>query len=303
MAEASDGSNTTLAGIAITALLGIFVALIVLVMRMTSAAEEEEKQAKGKEKGQKRRGALDRMQRGAATAGDDDDGDDADDGEDEGRAGRRNAAKDQKKKEKKEQQAQAAGLRAEREKGKSEKQQKYSAKQAEKEAERLKQEEAEKKAREEKEKKEAEEFDQWKGMFEVEEEGQGDPDGGDGVTAVEKFIEYVKVRKMVHLEDLAADFKMRTSACIDRLNELMKLGRLNGIFDDRGKFIYVTQEELENLSDWLKRKGRINRADLVATCNRVIRLNPTEDDKARLKEEARAALNACDAEGDGAEES
>merc|ERR1712242_127363 len=89
--------------------------------------------------------------------------------------------------------------------------------------------------------------------------------------------------------DLAAEFRMRTSVAIERLEQLEKLGRLSGIFDDRGKYVYITAEEMSGVAEWLKSKGRINRADLVAACNRIIRLNPTEEDKAKLQQEARTA--------------
>merc|ERR1740138_1329402 len=125
-------------------------------------------------------------------------------------------------------------------------------------------------------------------MFAVEAEGEEDSGTAD-TGAVERFIEYIKVRKVVNLEDLAADFRMRTSAAIDRVKELEKLGRISGIFDDRGKFVYITIEEMVGVAEWLQKKGRINRADLVAACNRIIRLNPTEEDKARLQQEATKA--------------
>merc|ERR1712046_145027 len=126
-----------------------------------------------------------------------------------------------------------------------------------------KKEEAQKKAAEEKEKKEQEEFDKWKDMFTVEAEGEDDggiTDGG----AVERFIDYIKVRKVVSLEDLAAEFSMRTSAAIERLKELERQGRISGIFDDRGKFVYITDEEMTSPADWLKGEGRISRTGLVA---------------------------------------
>merc|ERR1712187_985435 len=101
---------------------------------------------------------------------------------------------------------------------------------------------------------------------------------------------------MGNLEDIAAEFRMKTTAAIDRLEQLEKLGHLSGIFDDRGKYVYITKEEMAGVADWLKSRGRINRADLVAACNRIIRLNPTEEDKAKLEQEAKSAAAALDEE-------
>merc|ERR1712150_59407 len=142
---------------------------------------------------------------------------------------------------------------------------------------------------------EQEEFDKWKEMFAVDAEGEADSASKDD-SAIENFINYVKMRKMVNLEDLAAEFRMRTSNAINRLQELEKLGRLSGIFDDRGKFVYITTEEMADVAKWLKKKGRINRQELVAACNRFVRLNPTEEDKEKLQKEALSA--AADLEED-----
>merc|ERR1712113_1004509 len=133
----------------------------------------------------------------------------------------------------------------------------------------------------------------WKEMFAVDAEGEADADNRDA-SAVERFIDYVKVRKVVTLEDIAAEFRMKTAAAIDRLQQLESLGRLSGIFDDRGKYIYITQDEMSGVAEWLKKRGRINRADLVAACNRIIRLNPTEEDKVKLQQEAHSAVAALE---------
>jgi len=266
-----------------------------VVLKLGSSTETEDPNPKAKAKATpKKRGALDRMARQAAESEDED----VDDGAvGEGRAGRREAQKQQKKQEKKE--AAAANrehreeMEREREEESSKKTDKYSQKQKAKEEERLAREEAERKEREEKEKKEQAEFDDWKNMFSVEAEGEDNSDQADA-GAVEKFVDYIKVRKVVNLEDLAADFKMKTSVAIDRLKDLEKLGRLSGIFDDRGKYVYITTEEMAGVAEWLKNKGRISRADLVAACNKIVRLNPTEEDKARLQHEASSAVDALD---------
>mmetsp|Transcript_58665 Transcript_58665/g.132206 ORF Transcript_58665/g.132206 Transcript_58665/m.132206 type:complete len:314 (+) Transcript_58665:80-1021(+) len=306
MAEpGGGGTDLRLAALCITLLLGIFGALAYLVLRAGGEEAKPEAKATG---GQRRRGALDRMQRDAARGtasstgqgrGDSADAEDDDDDDGQGagagdRAARRNVQKQQKKQEKREQQHAERDARQQRETGKQEKQQKYSEKQQQKEAERQKKEEEERKAKESKAKQEQADFDKWKDMFAVDAEGEQDA-ADSSETTVGRFIDYVKMRKVVNLEDIAADFQMKTSAAIDRLERLQELGRLSGIFDDRGKFVFITPEEMTAVADWLKKKGRINRADLVAGCNRLIRLNPTEEDKAKLQQEAHSAAEAEDA--------
>ena len=46
---------------------------------------------------------------------------------------------------------------------------------------------------------------------------------------------------MVLLEDLAAQFHLKTQEAIDRVTQLQEDGLLTGVIDDRGKFIYISQ--------------------------------------------------------------
>lgn len=286
---AEENGDMRLAIIALTCLFAVFGGILFVVLRMTGGSEEEKLDANQKDK--RKRGALDRMQRG------DEDGEGAEEEDDDGAGdaggGRRNDQRDRKRQDRQEAAAAMRQQRQQRDQELNAKQEKYNEKQREKDAAREKLDDAEKKSRDDKEKKEQEEFEKWKEMFTVEAEGV--EDGGSADSApVERFVEYIKVRKVVNLEDLAADFHMRTSAAIDRLKELERIGRISGIFDDRGKFVYITVEEMAGVAEWLKNKGRINRADLVAACNKLVRINPTEEDKARLRREASSAVDALD---------
>jgi len=59
------------------------------------------------------------------------------------------------------------------------------------------------------------------------------------------------------LEDIAMQFKMKTSNVIEKIQLLDKEGRLSGVIDDRGKFIYITQQELESVAKFVQRRGRV----------------------------------------------
>lgn len=50
--------------------------------------------------------------------------------------------------------------------------------------------------------------------------------------------------KVVNMDELAACFNLRTEEAVDRLNYMLESDRLTGVTDDRGKFIYITPEEL-----------------------------------------------------------
>ncbi|KAG7190371.1 hypothetical protein KM043_006480 [Ampulex compressa] len=148
-------------------------------------------------------------------------------------------------------------------------------KQSEKErAEELRIEEAEKKAREEKERKDYEEYLKMKEAFSIEEEGYEEGDKEDEENLLQKFIEYIKENKVVVLEDLAAHFKLKTTAVVERIQELQASGTLTGVIDDRGKFIYISQQELEAVAKFVRQRGRVTIAELAENSNQLINLNP-----------------------------
>lgn len=135
-------------------------------------------------------------------------------------------------------------------------------------------EEEERKAREEKERKEHEEYLKMKEAFNIEEEGfeEGDIESEN---LLQEFVNYIKDQKVVVIEDLAAHFKLKTQACIDRLKDLQNDDILTGVIDDRGKFIYVSQEEMKSVAKFIRQRGRVAISELVENSNKLINLTPT----------------------------
>ncbi|XP_066998488.1 DDRGK domain-containing protein 1 [Anabrus simplex] len=143
--------------------------------------------------------------------------------------------------------------------------------------EREKELEEERKALEEKERKEQEEYMKMKEMFSVEEEGFDEGGNSDSEeNLLQEFVSYIKNMKVVVLEDLAATFKLKTQNVIDRIQDLQKDGILTGVIDDRGKFIYISQEELTAVSKFVKQRGRVSIAELAESSNQLINLNPVQ---------------------------
>lgn len=149
---------------------------------------------------------------------------------------------------------------------------KAAAREKEEEQQRL---EEEKKIREEKERQEHEEYLKMKEAFSVEEEGY-DENGGDGDenNLLQEFISYIKNMKVVILEDLGAHFKLKTQNVINRIQDLQSDGMLTGVVDDRGKFIYISQEELEAVAKFVKQRGRVSITELAESSNQLINMNP-----------------------------
>ena len=50
-----------------------------------------------------------------------------------------------------------------------------------------------------------------------------------------QFIDFIQERKTVALDDVAAEFGLRTQDVINRIQGLEAMGRLTGVMDDRGK--------------------------------------------------------------------
>jgi len=51
--------------------------------------------------------------------------------------------------------------------------------------------------------------------------------------------------------------------------------------DDRGKYIYISKEEMQAVADFIKRQGRVSISHLASKSNQFIDLEP----KAQLVEE------------------
>lgn len=149
-------------------------------------------------------------------------------------------------------------------------------KQAEKEhAEQLRVEEAEKKIREEKEKREYEEYLKMKEAFSVEEEGY-EQENRECENLLQQFLAYIKLNKVLILEDLAAHFGLKTASVVERIQELQANGNLTGVIDDRGKFIYISEDELEAVAKFVRQRGRVSIAELAENSNSLINLTPAE---------------------------
>lgn len=145
---------------------------------------------------------------------------------------------------------------------------------AEEERKEREREERERVEREERERKEKEEYEGWKGMMELEEAGEeGDAVEEEDSEMLERFCGYVRERKIVVLEELAAEFGLKTEEVIDRLMRLEKGGGLTGFFDDRGKFIYVSPEEMEQVAEFIKRRGRVSIQELARESTRLLHLD------------------------------
>ena len=150
---------------------------------------------------------------------------------------------------------------------------KYAAKEAEREERERAAREAEESARVEKEKAEAAEFDKWKDMFTVTNEGTVEEEMAEesgGLLA--EFVDRIVEKKVVVLEELAAEFGLRTQDAVSRVQALEQMGRITGVMDDRGKFIFISRDEMAEVAAFINRKGRVAIAELARKSSDFVKL-------------------------------
>lgn len=65
---------------------------------------------------------------------------------------------------------------------------------------------------------------------------------------------------------------MKAQEAIDRVTQLQEDGLLTGVIDDRGKFIYISREEMEAVAKFIKQQGRVSISDLAMNSNKLVTL-------------------------------
>ena len=117
----------------------------------------------------------------------------------------------------------------------------------------------------EKQRREDEEAAKWMAQIETAEDGTADDDlAAESGDLVSEFVDYITSRKTVHLEDLASSFGLRVTDAIDRVRGLEAMGRITGVMDDRGKFIYVSLDEMKAMADYITSRGRVPIVELAS---------------------------------------
>ena len=132
-------------------------------------------------------------------------------------------------------------------------------------------------------------------MIKIGEEGEEKKNFSDE-NVINEFLNYIKRRKVVSLEDLSGVFKISPNELVEKLNQFEKEGRIMGIIDDRGKYIYITEKEMSLIEKMFINRGRISKSDLIKECNRLIRFEPTEEDKIKIGEEQQKMIKELEDE-------
>jgi len=130
------------------------------------------------------------------------------------------------------------------------------------------------KLRQENKKKEEEAYQLLKQTFEVEDAGSQADDQQAFEKALESFIEDIKNTKVVQIEDIAVKYSLQPKDVVAKIELLERQHKLSGIMDERGKYIYITEEEMNNVAAFINKRGRVNISDITRESNRLINLTP-----------------------------
>lgn len=60
---------------------------------------------------------------------------------------------------------------------------------------------------------------------------------------------------------------------IEWIKNIENSGKMDGLMDDRGKYIVITREEMDKMAMYIKRRGRVSIEEIAKESNRLIKLN------------------------------
>nr|CAD2140940.1 unnamed protein product [Meloidogyne enterolobii] len=148
-----------------------------------------------------------------------------------------------------------------------------------KEEKRLKEEEEErerneklKKEKEEREKQEREDYLKFKESFNISEQGFDNENNeeDDPTEFTTKLLEYLRKRKVVHVDQVSSNFHLKPDVTIERINSLLEEKLITGVFDDRGLFIFISPEELNNVAKFITQRGRVALSEIAENSSKLI---------------------------------
>lgn len=125
--------------------------------------------------------------------------------------------------------------------------------------------------RREKERQELEEYQQWRKLMMLEEAGDAYLDEETFEKRSDELLAYVVEHKSVSIQEVAAEFGVKPADIVEKLKEFEKTGRLTGVFDERGSYVYITPDEFAAVAKLISEQGRLSLKDITRLANTVIK--------------------------------
>ena len=192
------------------------------------------------------------------------------------RLGKKKAEKLERKEEKRKHREYLDAQREERKKHQTEEDEERQRVKAEERAREVEEDRVEKRRAEELAKEEEAEYQRLKRGIVVEESGVEELPGDEVEALLVRMARYVEAMKVVTVEELASELQLRTAEVAVRLKQLDQEGRIQGVLDDRGKYVYISKAEFEAVAQFVRRKGRVSKEELAAASNKLINLKPVK---------------------------
>jgi hypothetical protein len=127
--------------------------------------------------------------------------------------------------------------------------------------------------REERKRQQEEEYQRWKGLVDVEARGElGAQD--DREQQLRTWLVTTACRdprsKVLMLEEVARRYETGVEKIVALLEKMVEEGLFTGVVDDRGKFLFVSEDELNAVAKFISQRGRASLHEIVRECNRVV---------------------------------
>jgi hypothetical protein len=109
------------------------------------------------------------------------------------------------------------------------------------------------------------EYEMWRGRLGVVDSGFNvqESDSDHNARILCTILAQVRRERVTHIEALAAQLHETVDVVVKALETLLATGDVLGVFDDRGKFIAVSETELEQLAQLVHTRGRVSSSELA----------------------------------------
>lgn len=125
--------------------------------------------------------------------------------------------------------------------------------------------------REEKKRKNDEEYKLWTAHIGVESKGElGSADDHEKKLREFLTVESKLATKALLLDDTAKRFDVTVERLVAMIEAMVFRDEISGVFDDRGKFVFVTQRQYEEIAKFMRNRGRVSMTELIREANKVL---------------------------------
>lgn len=74
------------------------------------------------------------------------------------------------------------------------------------------------------------------------------------------MTDYLISKKLTLLEDASHKFSIKTNELVEKIKKLEQEGRVSGVFDERGKYLYIEDNEWNAVRNYITAKGRLKKS-------------------------------------------